>query len=135
MYTKLSTLISNSSCIIILFSNQEDKYDYTIIALNPNHIPKPTSGEERIRFPLNAYEGLGDSRLKEQDNVYLIHYPEMEGECARRESAYLVQFSSGKYVEYTRRLRLCPVSFTVMHIACLLYLLIDIYVFLSNIFH
>ena len=80
--------------------NQEDKYDYTIIALDPDHIPKPTSGEERIRFPLNAYEDLGESRLKVNDNVSLIHYPAMEGECARCESSYLVQFSSGKHVNY-----------------------------------
>ena len=96
------TLCAHLTSIFSLYvlPNQEDKYDYTIIAMNPDHMPKPTSGEERIRFPLNAYEELGDSRLKEIDNVYLIQYPEMEGECELRESAYRVQFSSGKNVEY-----------------------------------
>ena len=95
------TAYINSLLLLYIFPNQDDKYDYTIIAMNPGHMPKPTSGEERIRFPLNAYEDLGDSQLKVNDNVYLVHYPSMDGDCVLRESAYLVQYSTGKNVNYT----------------------------------
>ena len=67
--------------------------DYTVIDMKDKQIP----GGDRERFLLHKYKKLADSSLKKLDNVYLLHYPLMDGGFVRRESAYVVKFLSGKF--------------------------------------
>ena len=64
--------------------------------MKPNKIP----GEDRKPFLLHQYQRLDEYRLKKNDNVYLVHYPGMDGSFVRRENAYIVQFLNGEYILY-----------------------------------
>lgn len=69
--------------------------DYTIIGLNPDKIPQDDG--KREPFYLHKYQRTltGEYSLRKGNNVYLIHYPHIDGTFYRQESAFVIQFLSG----------------------------------------
>lgn len=67
--------------------------DFTVIHLNPDKIP----GDKREPFYLHKYQRTlcGDYSLKKGNNVYVVHYPCIDGTSFRHESTFVIHFLSG----------------------------------------
>ena len=70
--------------------------DFTVIHLNPDKIP----GDKREPFYLHKYQRTlcGDYSLKKGNNVYVVHYPCIDGTSFRHESTFVIHFLSGKFI-------------------------------------